>query len=473
VKEHKQEIINDAIQRRNTLIAATSAAFITPFMASSINLAIPTIGKQFGAGAFQLGWVVTGYLLTSAAFLLPFGKLADIIGRRRVFITGITLFSTLSLICGFSRTIEMLIAVRLLQGVAAAMIFGTSIAILTSVFPASERGRVLGINSASVYVGLSLGPVLGGALNHQFGWQSIFFANTIIGIIALFFVRRLKGEWIGTPGEKYDFIGSLLYSAGLVSLMYGISSITNSVWAKMFIFMGGVLLGIFVVYDMGTEFPLFNIRLFISNATFTFSNLAALINFSATFAVGYLLSIYLQTVQGYDSQFSGIVLLAQPLIMAVVSPVAGRMYDRVQPRKIASAGMALTMVALLVFSQISRQTSLYVLVFSLLLFGTGLALFSSPNTNAVMGAVERMYYGVASSTLGTMRLVGQAVSMAVVTLLMAVYLGDIELTAAPLDSLLTSMRILFYIFAALCFAGIFASLARGNVTRLERKEKKI
>jgi MFS family permease len=321
-------------------------------------------------------------------------------------------------------------------------------------------------------VGLSLGPVLGGALNHQFGWQSIFFANTIIGIIALFFVRRLKGEWIGTPGEKYDFIGSLLYSAGLVSLMYGISSITNSVWAKMFIFMGGVLLGIFVVYDMRTEFPLFNIRLFISNATFTFSNLAALINFSATFAVGYLLSIYLQTVQGYDSQFSGIVLLAQPLIMAVVSPVAGRMSDRVQPRKIASAGMALTMVALLVFSQISRQTSLYVLVLSLLLFGTGLALFSSPNTNAVMGAVERMYYGVASSTLGTMRLVGQAVSMAVVTLLMAVYLGDIELTAAPLDSLLTSMRILFYIFAALCFAGIFASLARGNVTRLERKRKK-
>ena len=283
---NKSEITDEALQKRNTLIAATAAAFLTPFMASSINLAIPTIGKEFGAGAFQLGWVVTSYLLASAASLVPFGKLADIIGRRKVFVTGITLFSTFSLLCGFSRTIEMLIAIRLLQGIAAAMIFSTSIAILTSVFPTSERGRVLGINAAAVYVGLSVGPVLGGALNRYFGWHSIFFANAVIGGIALYFVRRLKGEWVGTPGEKFNLVGSLFYSAGLVCLMYGISSITNSVWARVFILVGIVLLWIFVVHDMRSKFPLFNIRVFISNPTFTFSNLAALINFSATFAVG-------------------------------------------------------------------------------------------------------------------------------------------------------------------------------------------
>jgi len=431
-------------------------------MGSSVNLAIPTIGKQFGAGAFELGWVVTGYLLASAAFLLPFGKAADILGRRKVFQAGIVSFLISSCLCGLSPTIEVLIATRVLQGISSAMIFGTGIAILTSVFPAAERGRVLGINSASVYVGLSMGPVVGGALNHYLGWQSIFFANAAIGLIALYFVRKLKGEWIGAPGEKFDFRGSVLYSAGLILLMYGVSSLTNSSWAVTCILVGAATLIVFAFYEMRQKYPLFNFRLFIGNTTFTFSNIASLINYSASFAVGYLLSIYLQTVSGIDSQSAGFILLAQPIVMAVLSPVTGRLSDTVSCRKLASAGMAVTVVALLAFSQIGVGTGFAFLVFSLMIFGAGLALFSSPNTNAVMGAVDRCFYGVASSTLGTTRLVGQAISMAIVTLVMAFYLGNSQLATVPPDRLAASIKTLFYIFAALSFVGVFASLARGE-----------
>jgi MFS family permease len=343
---------------------------------------------------------------------------------------------------------------------------------LTSVFPANERGRVLGINSASVYVGLSLGPVIGGALNHYLGWQSIFFANAAIGLVALYFVRKLKGDWIGAPGEKFDLWGSILYSAGLVLLMYGVSSISNSPWGLPFILVGSGTLVAFALYEMRKNSPLFNFRLFIGNTTFTFSNLATFINYSASFAVGYLLSIYLQTVSGLDSQFAGFVLLAQPVVMAVLSPIAGNLSDTVSPRKLASAGMAVTVVALLAFSQIRVETGLLYLVFSLMVFGAGLALFSSPNTNAVMGAVDRTYYGVASSTLGTMRLVGQAVSMAVVTLVMAFYVGNAKLAAAPVESLVMSIKTLFYIFAAFSFAGIFASLARGETRDKKSQQTK-
>lgn len=459
------ETLEATSQKRNTLIAATAASFLTPFMASSVNLAIPSIGAEFGAGAYELGWVVTSYLLASAAFLLPFGKAADILGRRRIFLTGISSFSVTAFLCGFAPSIEMLIGARLLQGISASMIFGTSIAILISVFPPKERGQVLGINSASVYVGLALGPVLGGGLNHYLGWQSIFFVNGAVGLLTLFFVRRLKGEWIGAPGERFDFVGAVLYAASVVFLLYGISSLSNSPWAAMIIALGAVTLAAFVAFELRQEFPLFNFRLFLGNRTFTFSNIATLINYSASFAVGYLVSIFLQTVKGFDSQTAGIVLLAQPVIMTILSPIAGKMSDTVSPGKLASGGMAVIVVSLLAFSQIQLRTDAWYLVVCLMIFGAGLAFFASPNTNAVMGAVDHCYYGVASSALGTMRLSGQAVSMAIVTVIMAAYIGNAELSQAVAENLTAAATTLFSIFAALSFVGMFASLAGGRVVK--------
>jgi len=454
----------DQSLKKYALMVAMGASFLTPFMGSAINLAVPSIGRDFNSSALLLSWVVTSYLLASAAFLVPFGRLADITGRKKIFLLGVLAFSASSLLCGLSWSIEALIFFRILQGVGSAMIFGTGMAILTSVYPPQERGRVLGLNVAVVYVGLSLGPVLGGWMNHNLGWQSIFYFNVLIGVyISFFAATKLKGEWAGAGGEKYDLAGAVLYSAGLVSFMYGISSIATSAWAKYILLLGLAVLIIFVRYENRVNQPVLEMRLFSRNATFAFSNLAALINYSATFAAGFLLSLHLQVVAGLNSQSAGLVLLSQPVIMALLSPLAGRLSDRIEPRVVSSWGMALTTLGLLIFCFISRDTPIWLVMVNLALLGTGFALFSSPNSNAVMGSVEKRFYGVASSTLGTMRLTGQAVSMAVVTLTIAFFAGNVALSPANSDLLVRSSRTAFIVFTALCFAGIFASLARGNV----------
>ncbi|MDO7786904.1 MFS transporter [Desulforamulus aquiferis] len=448
------------------------ASFLTPFMGSAINLAIPSIGETFDTGTFMLSWIVSSYILASAAFLVPFGRLADIIGRKKVFISGIAIFAFSSGLCGLMGSVELMIFFRLLQGVGSAMIFGTGMAILTSVYPPQERGKVLGINVATVYVGLSLGPVLGGTLNHQFGWRSIFFLSAIIALVVLVMaVSKLKGEWAGAKGEKFDLVGSALYSVGLIAFLYGVSSITNVEWARYILVFGLIIFVMFIRYEMKIKEPILNLALFSKNVTFAFSNLAALINYSATFAVGFLLSVYLQVIKGYDSQMAGLILLSQPILMALLSPFAGKLSDHVEPRKVASWGMILTTVGLFFLCFINGHTDLWIIIINLSLLGVGFALFSSPNSNAVMASVEKRYYGVASSTLGTMRLTGQAVSMAIVTMILALYAGHVDLSPAYADLILRGTRISFIVFTIICFGGIFASLARGNVIKLNKEQQ--
>ncbi|NLC38652.1 MAG: MFS transporter [Clostridia bacterium] len=459
----------DAV-KRYALICATTAGFLTPFMGSAINLAIPSIGEDFQASAYLLGWVVTSYLLASAAFLVPAGRLADLIGRKKVFITGIAVFSVFSFLSGCATSIEIFIIYRILQGIGSSMIFGTGTAILTSVFSPQERGKVLGINVAAVYIGLSLGPVLGGFLNHRLGWQSIFFFNFVVGLCVFFLVLlRLKGEWMGADQERFDVLGSLLYSSGLISFMYGLSSFTSNYWAKYLMVSGILILVILIVYETKIKHPLLDLNLFRRNITFRYSNLAAFINYCATFAVSFLLSIYLQLVKGYDSQTAGFILLAQPLVMALLSPFAGALSDRIEPWKVASLGMSITSLALLFLYFVSQDTPIWLVMINLIVMGSGFALFSSPNTNAVMGSVDKRVYGVASSILGTMRLVGQAVSMAIVTLLISLYVGSIEIQQASADILVRLLTVSFAIFAGVCFVGIFASMARGNLHTAEER----
>nr|WP_027356962.1 MFS transporter [Desulfofundulus thermocisternus] len=453
--------------KKYVLLAATLASFLTPFMGSAVNLAIPAIGREFHLDALMLNWIVTSYLLASSVFLLPFGRAADLYGRKKVFLAGIITYTLLSLLSGLATSGEMLILFRILHGIGGAMIFGTGVAILTGVFPPRERGKVLGINVAAVYTGLSLGPVVGGFLTHQFGWRYIFYLNFLLGlIVVLVTVFKLKGEWRDVRGEKYDPAGAFLYTLGMAAFMYGIASANASTYARWVLALGLVLLALFIRQELRYPYPLINLNLF-RNLVFAFSNLAALIHYSATFAVGFLLSLYLQVVRGLDAQTAGFILLAQPVLMALLSPLAGRLSDRVEPRLLASLGMALSFAGLFLFSLINKTTPLWVIMGNLVLLGIGFALFSSPNTNAVMSAVEKRYYGVASATLGTMRLVGQALSMALVTLFFGFYLKGRAIIPAASPLLLKSMHISFLLFAVLCAGGVYFSLARGEVREKE------
>jgi EmrB/QacA subfamily drug resistance transporter len=447
--------------KRVALLVATLSSFLTPFMVNALNVALPIIGKKFSADAVLLSWVATGYLLAAAVFLLPFGKVADIYGRKKIFTYGILTYSIASLLCAISTSVPLLIWFRVLQGLGAAMISGTGMAILTSVFPIQERGKALGINVAATYLGLSLGPALGGILTQQLGWRSIFVVNVPIGAIVLALVFWLKGEWVGARGEKFDFVGSIVYGLALVALMYGISRLPALLGAGLIL--AGILgLGLFVWREVRVAHPVLNMDLFRNNAAFTFSSLAALINYSATFAVTFLLSLYLQYIKALTPQNAGLVLVAQPAVMAALSPFAGRLSDRIASRVIASAGMAVTVVGLLLLIFLSEQTTLGFIIFSLMLLGFGFALFSSPNMNAIMSSVENRYYGIASAMVGTMRLVGQMFSMGIATLIFAIYIGKVQITPEYYPAFLTSLKTAFIIFAVLCFGGIFASLARGK-----------
>ena len=455
--------VDNAPNQRAALLVATLGSFLTPFMGSAINIALPSIGGELAMDAIELGWVAMAYLLAAAMFLVPFGRMADIYGRKRIFTCGILIFTIASILLAMANSGIMLISFRALQGIGGAMIFGTGVAILTSVFPAEERGKVLGINVASVYLGLSLGPFLGGFLTQHFGWRSIFWANVPLGFIVLTFIFwKLKGEWAEAKGEKFDIIGSGIYSFMLVAIMYGISLLPEmlGVWLILVGVLGVVA---FVKWEMKVASPVLDISLFRNNTVFAFSNLAALVNYSATFAVGFLLSLYLQYIKGFSPQSAGIVLISAPVIQAIFSPLAGRLSDRIEPRIVASAGMALTVIGLALFAFLSEGTSLGFIVGSLVILGFGFALFSSPNANAVMSSVEKRFYGVASATMGTMRLTGQMLSMGMVMLIFALYIGRVQVTPEYYSLFLRSVNSMFIIFAVLCFGGIFASLLRGKV----------
>ncbi len=455
--------MNDNALKRSALLIAVLAAFLTPFMVSSINIALPAIGREFNMSAVALSWIPTAYLLAAAVFLVPFGRIADIYGRKRIFLYGISLYTLAALLLAFSPTASLLIAFRVLEGVGGAMIFGTGMAIVTSVFPPGERGRVLGINVAAVYLGLSLGPFLGGFLTHQFGWRSIFLVNIPIGLLVIYLLlTKLQGEWAGSRGEKFDRAGSVIYGVTLVALMEGLSRLPAQAGAWLILIgIGGAAL--FIAWERKAESPLLNMDLFIGNAAFTFSNLAALINYSATFAVGFLLSLYLQYIKGFTPQHAGLVLVAQPLVMVIFSPSAGKLSDKIEPRVVASIGMAFAAVGLFLFTFLNADTHPGSIVSGLVLLGFGFALFSSPNTNAVMSSIDKRFYGIGSATLGTMRLTGQMLSMGIAMLIFSVHIGSARITPENYPLFLKSVRTAFSLFAVLCFAGIFASLARGKV----------
>ena len=405
--------------RTAVLFIVALSSFITPFMGSSINIALPAIGNEFSMDAVMLNWVATAFLVTAALFLLPMGRLADLRGKKGVFTAGIVILMLSSLSMIVSPGVRLLLFSRAIQGLGSAMIFGTGTALLALFFAPGERGKAMGWSVACVYLGLSLGPVLGGFLTLHFGWRSLFVMNIPLCLMVLLVAgTRLRGPW-----EARDTAAPGPGDGGFFSAIPG---------------------------------------LFRGNPLFAFSNLAALIHYSATFAVGFLLSLYLQYGKGMNPAHAGMVLLAQPAVMTLLSPLAGRLSDRLEPRIVASAGMGLTSLSRLLLVFTGPSTSLPHLVILLMVLGCGFALFSSPNTNAVMGAVEKRSFGLASSILASMRLLGNLFSMALTTAIFAVIIGKTKISAENSPLLVPCMKLSFSIAFVLCVAGVFASLARGK-----------
>ena len=448
--------------RRLILYLIMITSFINPFLGAAINIALPSISQEFSMGAVGMSWVAMAFLLSSAVFLVPLGKLADIRGRKLVFLTGNILITVTSVFCALSISGGMLIAFRALQGIGSAMVFGTGMAIITSVYPPKQRGKAIGITVTSVYVGLSVAPFLGGILTQYLGWRSIFYATVPFGLLVVWITWRfIKEEWADAKGEKFDLPGSIIYLVSMSAFMFGFSRLPET---SAIILAAAGLLGLvgFVIMENKVRFPVFNIVLFRSNRLFAFSNLAALINYATTFAITFLLSLYLQYILGLSPQDAGMILITQPVTMAIVASISGRLSDSYDPRILASVGMGIIVGGLVMLTFLSEQSTISYLILILVIVGFGFGMFSSPNTNAIMGSVDKKYLGIASATVGTMRMTGQMMSMGIATLILQIFIGNKAISAQYSNEFITSMRITFMVFVILCTLGVFASLARGK-----------
>ena len=413
-------------------------SFVGPFLSTSINIAIPVMAGQFGVAPDRMSWVVTIFLMTTAAFLLPLGKVSDVHGRRRTYSLSLIVFAMATAAAAFAQTLTMLIILRAIQGIALSGVYVSYMPLLLATTDEAHQGHILGRAVALTYLGLSLGPVIGGALTQFVGWRCIFFLSALAIIISYAFIRPIKEEWYANGAPFVNLVSTALSVSGILCALYGLSSFEDY---SAFFWIGLVLLVIFVIHEGKSFHPLLPLYLF-RNLTFSMSNLAALIQYSSTYAVSFLLSLYFQVILGLPPAVSGAILLVQPIIMAFLSPRAGDLSDKYGPRGIASIGLVLTALGLTAFA----------------LF-LGAALFGAPNNSAIMGSVKKMHHGIASSILALSRNLGQALSMAVVTFIMTT-----ETAKQPsyADGVVAALHASFVILAVLCFLAVAASLARGT-----------
>ena len=453
----------DEREKRVILLVASLASFLVPYTGSSITVALPAMATQFNADAVTLGWITSAYIVSAAVFIVPFGRLGDILGRKKLFVLGVLIFTASSLASAFSPSAVFLILARFAQGIGGAMLFATSVAIVTQVYPPGERGRALGITIATVYAGLSIGPFLGGFLTDTFGWPAIFLINVPIGLATI--VLTLQGvvhEWADSAGERFDWFGSMIYAMMLFCAIFGILLIPGPA-SGIWILCSMGFLAVFLWWEKRCSSPLLDLTIFSHNRTFLFSNIAAMINYGATFAVAVLLSLYFQYIREFSAETAGLILIAQPVVQTLFSPLAGRASDRIEPRIVATAGMAITAMGLALFIFLTPTTPLPVIIISLMVLGFGYALFSSPNTNAIMSSVDNRYLGIASSMVATMRSLGQVLSMAIAMFCFSVFIGNVVITPSVYPALLTSITVAFTLFTCLCIAGVGSSYLRGTI----------
>ncbi|MDR1808364.1 MAG: MFS transporter [Propionibacteriaceae bacterium] len=463
--------------RNLTVVVIVCCQFLNSFTGSAMNVSIPTIGADFHSAAADLGWIVTAYNMCTVALLLPLGRFADLTNRRVIYLTGLAILAAVAEAAAWAPGLRSLIAARVVQGLGASCLFASAQAILVAAVPPERRGRAIGWSTAAVYVGLSVGPVAGGFLTHHLGWRSIFHVIAVVGLVLVAFattqlprdagVTRSAGPG-GPPGslrDRLDLPGMALVTAAALLVTYGLTELPAPL-ALAALTAGAILLALFIRHERRTSTPLLSPGLWRAGPNFLLSNLSALLSYAATFAISYLLAIYLQQVKGLGADRSGLVLITSPVVQAVVSPWAGRLADRRSPFKLASAGMALCAASLVVFAFLSPTTPVVLIVAVLAVIGFGFGLFATPNTTAVMSMTPPADHGLTNAFLSMTRNLGMVCSMAVITILVRARFGAAEIAAAPVPVITGTMRLAFAIFAGICVVGVFTSMNRKSPDRV-------
>ena len=438
------------------LIICTVLSFFAVFAVNAVMVVIPSIAAEFHMSNIVQNWAIIIFLLVVAVLSVPAGQISGKYGLKKVTIISVVLFIIISIANVLVTTSEQFLLCRLILGISLAFFNVTSMAMVVSAFPPEERGKALGIVITGVYIGLSLSPVLGGVLNYQLGWRSVvLFGVPFLLATLVLILTKVDEEWITFEGVPLDIKGSVSYGIGMVLFMYGFT-ILNETLGVVLTALGVMFLILFGYIELREDHPVFDVRFF-KNRKFLSSNFASLCAYLATFAVTTILNYHLQYIKGMDSQTAGIILLAAPLCQVVLAPIAGRLSDKYVPQILAAIGMGLGTVSLILFTFLNESTSLEFLIVAMIIYGIGFGLFSPPNTNVIMSSVPPKDTSVASASVATMRTVGQAMSMGILTLVFAFVMGDVPIVEQYYPLLISSCQITCIICVVLCIASVFAS----------------
>lgn len=440
----------------HVMVIAFISAFLVAFLSSSTSIAVPSIAKEFAMTNIIQNWVVSIFLLVIAILSVPVGNLSARWGLKKSLILGLSVFLIGSFLAAVSISTEIILFSRVIQGIGATFLNVAGMAMLVAAIPPNKRGKALGINIAGVYIGLSLAPILGGILTYNLGWRSIFFINIPFLVLTLFLTIKISKEWIMKDDTKFDLKGTILYSIAILLFVYGFTIINEFIGIVLTI-LGLVLLVAFTLFELRIEHPLFNIRLF-KNVNFSSASFASLISYFATFVVTTILNYHLQYVLGMNAQTSGMILIAMPIMMAILAPISGKLSDIIHPQKLTALGMILATIAMVILAFLVETSPLYVVIIALIFVGLGLGLFSSPNTNSIMGSVPKKETPSASATVSTMRVIGQTMSLSMLTVIFAIVMGDVPMIPQYFPQLVASSRISCGISAILCLIAFFACL---------------
>ena len=445
------------MDKKNLLLfICTVLSFFTVFAVNAVTIVIPSIATEFHMSNIVQNWVTIIFLLVVAVLSVPAGQISAKYGLKKVTIISVVLFIIISIANVLVTSQEQFLACRLILGIALSFINVTSMAMIVNAFPPEERGKALGINITGVYVGLSLSPVIGGILNYNLGWRSVvLFGVPFLFVILALLLTRIDDEWSSFKNLPLDLKGSFAYGIGMVLFMYGFT-ILNTQLGVILTVLGVMILLIFAWIELKQKYPVFDIRFF-KNHKFLSANFASLCAYLATYAVTTILNYHLQYIKGFDSQTAGMILLVAPLCQVILAPIAGRLSDRFVPQILAAIGMALGTLSLFLFSFLDSATSIEFLFVAMILYGIGFGLFSPPNTNVIMGSVPPKDTSVASAAVATMRTVGQAMSMGILTLVFAFVMGDVPIIQQYYPLLIQSCQITCIVCVVLCIASVFAS----------------
>ncbi|WP_299523926.1 MFS transporter [uncultured Methanobrevibacter sp.] len=444
----------NSTKKRNIIIiiVASLASFYGAYMGNVTPVALPQIAEIFKLSNIMQNWITNTYLLTMAVLAIPLGKLCSKYGVKKTFICSVILMLIGTIGTPLSNTVSGLLFFRVIQGIGGAGLCVDSMLIIAEAISPESRGQALGMNISLTYIGIALAPVLGGSLTYNFGWESIFWVMVPFIILNLILLFMIDNEWFKYQNEKFDLKGSLIFAIGILLLIYGFS-ILNTLIGLVITLLGIILLIIFCKIELKTKHPAYDIKLY-KNKKFLSSNIASVLSYIATFVVTTIVNYNLQYIKGFDSQISGLILITFPLLMAIVAPSAGKLSDKIDPQKIATIGMIIVTIGLILIVPLNKDTSIILILISLSLQGIGYGLFASPNTNTIMSSVPPKDTPMASSAVATMRIIGQTISTGILTVIFAILMGNVLIQPSNYPQLIFCSQItliIITIISAICF----------------------